>query len=226
MKKQLLLLFLCVAVQPACGGYGAIADNNQSQNDWRTLPKPEQLYGLWSVDAVGTDISCFSNVHLSCELQPLRFRLGRGEYCEDGKYRFSVSSVLADVTIPAALTPIWDWPRCDRISYEHYTYLLMETGDVAWDPLRGIMTLRIKSWELDHLCPNDSRIDFANVWWNGNPYGPIYAEGFVELKFAWNISTRSFHFFEGDCELASRGDLLWYYAGRGEFYAGEMARSY
>jgi hypothetical protein len=226
LKKQLLLLFLWFAALAGCGGDGSYSDSSQSENSWRTLPRPDQLFGGYSVDAIGTDISCFSNAHLDCVVEPLRFVLERGDYCEDGSYRFGVRPVLVAVTIPAALTPMWEWPRCDRLSYEHRSYLLMETGDVSWNPVKGVMTLRIKSWEQDGLCPNDRPSDLANIWWQGNPWGAIYAEGEVELKFAWNFTTRRFHFFEGECELASRGEMLWYYAGRGEFYAGDLTRRY
>lgn len=207
-----------------CGDDDVLSAGNGAQNDWRKLPEPEQLFGDWRVEAVGIDAGCFSNSHLRCGVQPFSFSLWRGQYCDNGNYRFSLNSRLVDVTIPAELTPIWDWPRCDRLSYEHYTYLVMESGDVVWNPYSGILTLRIKSWEDDYFCPQDSRTEWANIWWWGNPWGPIYAEGVVELKFAWNVTTRQFHFFEGDCELASRGDLLWYYAGRGEFFAGELSR--
>jgi len=100
------------------------------------------------------------------------------------------------------------------------------TWNAALNPETGIMTLRIKSWEQDGLCPTDPSRDLANVWWWGNPWGPIYAEGEIELKFVWNIPARRFYFFEGECELASRGELLWYYAGRGEFFAGTLTRRY
>ena len=223
--KLALLIFTLFALNFSCGGDGVDAFGNQSQNDRFKLPTPEQLMGTWRFSALGNNIGCFSNIHLACAVQEFNFTVGRGDYCADGNYRFSVASNIAEVSIPAELTPIWDWPQCDRLSFIYHTYIGLENGDVSWDPISGIMRIRMKSWH-EELCPSDEAGDLGNIWWWGNPWGPILAEGYVEVKFAWNTTTRRFYFLEGDCELATRGQMAWYYAGRGEFNEGSLYRRY